>query len=96
MAPYATKRLRSRAGIVYDILKTVKEEVEAPPTRIMYGARLPYDRLQEILELLVRKGLLRVRKDKDRTFYVITSRGMEALEELERAKRLLEGLGIRF
>lgn len=91
-----TKKLRSRAGIVYDILKTVRDEVEAPPTRIMYGARMPYDRLQKILEALVDKGLLNVKRDSDRVFYVLTDKGFEALRELEKAKKILEGLGIRF
>lgn len=90
------KKYRSQAGIIYDILRTVHELGEAAPTRIMYGANLPFDRAKALTEDLVSKGLLeRVYRD-GRTYLRLTSKGYEALKELERTKKLLEELGFRF
>ncbi len=89
-------KYRSQAGIVYDILQAIASEGKAPATRIMYAARLPYDRLRQMLDHLESVGLVREVADEDRTYYTLTSKGMETLQELRRTKRLLEQLGLRF
>ena len=89
-------RYRSQAGIVYDILNTIAEEGPMSPTRIMYGARLPYDRLKNMLEHLEEQGLVKKIVEDDRVFYDLTPKGVEVLEELRRVRRLLQSIGIRF
>ena len=89
-------KYRSQAGIVYDILKTIKELGKAPPTRIMYGANLPYDRLRAILRHLVEQGLIKEIREENRVYYTLTKKGFRTLELLEETKRLLEELGLRF
>ncbi len=89
-------RYRSQAGIVYDILNTIAEEGPTSPTRIMYGARLPYDRLKNMLEHLEEQGLVKKIVEDDRVFYDLTPKGAEVLEELRRVRRLLRSIGIRF
>ena len=89
-------RYRSQAGIVYDILNTLYSEGMAPPTRLMYGARLPYDRLKKLLNQLLENELIEEVKIDDHTYYRLTKKGVEALEELRRVKKLLEQIGIRF
>ncbi len=89
-------RYRSQAGILYDILKTLYEEEYASPTRLMYGARLPYDRLKSLLSQLEENGLIEKFSEGDRIYYRLTRKGYEALEELKRVKKLLDGIGIRF
>ncbi len=89
-------RYRSQAGIVYDILNTIAEEGPTSPTRIMYGARLPYDRLKNMLEHLEEQGLVKKIIEDDRVFYDLTPKGAEVLEELRRVRRLLRSIGIRF
>ncbi len=89
-------RYRSQAGIVYDILNTIAEEGPASPTRIMYGARLPYDRLKNMLGHLEEQGLVKKIVEDDRVFYDLTPKGAEVLEELRRVRRLLRSIGIRF
>ena len=90
-------RYRSQAGIVYDVLRTINELGRAPPTRIMYGANMPFDRTRKILETLEKRGLIKSMETEDgRRLYVLTPKGYDALNELERTKRLLEGLGLRF
>lgn len=89
-------RYRSQAGIVYDILETLYEEGMSLPTRLMYGARIPYDRLKELLAKLEESGLIEKEEIEGKTYYKLTKKGYEALEELRRVRRLLENIGIRF
>lgn len=82
---------------MYDILRTISELGEAPPTRIMYGANLPFDRTRHMLNSLEKRGLVKtVDRGDGRKTYVLTPKGHDALRELERTKKLLESLGIRF
>ncbi len=85
--------MRSRLGIIRDILKTVNEEGKTPITRIMYGARLPYDRLDSILNDLMKKGLIKKIDDNERKYYVITEKGIKLLDEIERLEKILDRLG---
>jgi len=94
--PGSKTRYRSQAGIIYDILRTVENLGRAPPTRIMYGANLPFDRAKKLVSSLEQKGLLRLVEEDNKRFYELTPKGYEALKELERTKRLLEQLGMRF
>ncbi len=96
MSPIKKAPYRSQAGIIYDILRALYSEGAMPPTRITYYARLPYDRLKPMLKKLAEKGLVEEVREKNRIYYRITRRGYEALQELERTKRLLEALGMRF
>lgn len=87
---------RSQAGIVYDILKTPYSEGPSPPTRIMYGVRIPYDRLKKLLNQLLENNLVEETIIDNHTYYKLTKKGVDALNELEKVKKLLEQIGIRF
>ncbi|MCY0859238.1 MAG: hypothetical protein OWQ54_02280 [Sulfolobaceae archaeon] len=85
---------RSRVGILYDIL----EALESGPmnlTNLMYKSNLPYDRFREIIDDMKRNGLI-VEKDEEggKKVYYITKKGMEALNELRNAKKVLKSFGI--
>jgi len=67
-----------------------------PSTRITHYARLPYIRLKPMLRKPAEKGLVEGVHEKNRVYYRIIRRGYEVLQELERTKRLLEALGMRF
>jgi len=87
------RKYRSQAGIVLDILEALAREGPLPPTRLMYSANLPYNRLKETLARLVEQGLVEETADKR---YTITEKGREALRVLRETRRLLENLGYRF
>ena len=89
-------RYRSQAGIVHDMLQRLNEEGGMAPTRLSTVANLPYDRLKSILERLERAGLVKRMRGEDGWIVYITEEGKETLEELKRAKTLLQQLGIRF
>jgi predicted transcriptional regulator len=88
------RQARSKLGIIRDILKCVKDEGKAPITRIMYGSRIPYDRLEPLLNELVVKNILRRIENNGRKYYVITEKGDKLLSEIDRFKSVLEKLGL--
>lgn len=88
------KQTRSRIGIIRDVLKTINEEGKAPITRIMYGSRMPYDRLTVVLDDLTKKGLLRKIEDNEKRYYMLTEKGMKLLDEIERLQKILDKLGL--
>ncbi len=90
------QRYRSQAGIVYDIHRTLHEEEYAPPTRLMYGARIPYDRLNELLAKLEEAELVEKIMIEGKLMYRLTPRDLDTLEELHRVRSMLQKIGIRF
>jgi len=91
-----TIRYRSRAGIIYDVLRTLRDHGPLPATRVMYGANLPYDRLRSILEVLKSKGYIEEVREGDKTLYKLTKKGFDALSHLEKVKRMFDELGLKF
>lgn len=51
-------KYRSEIKILADILRVIRREVRAKPTRIPYKANLSYDRLNKYLERLKSAGLI--------------------------------------
>lgn len=88
------RQVRSRLSIIRDVLKCVKDEGKAPITRIMYGSRIPYDRLEPLLNELVSKNILKRIENNGRKYYIITERGDKLLNEIEKFKNVLEKLGL--
>ncbi|MGB9728842.1 MAG: DUF4364 family protein [Thermoprotei archaeon] len=88
------KQSRSRVGIIRDILKTINEEGKASITRIMYGSRMPYDRLTTVLDYLIKKELVKKIEDDEKKYYILTEKGMKLLDEIERLQKILDKLGL--
>ncbi len=88
------RKVRSRLSIIRDVLKCVKDEGKAPITRIMYGSRMPYDRLESLLNELVGKSILKRIENNGRKYYIVTERGSKLLNEIEKFKDVLEELGL--
>ncbi len=88
----ARKKYRSQAGIILDILEALSEKGPLPPTRLMYAANLPYNRLKEVLARLESKSLVGV--DEEGRYY-LTEKGAEALKRLREARILIEHLGYK-
>ena len=83
---------RSKLQIIADILTVVRNG--ARKTRIMYQANLSYRLLDQYLDYVMETDLLSL---KDKSYYVVTSKGFEFLEKYkkyaERSKLLEEQLG---
>jgi len=87
---------RSRLSIYVEILDSInkQEEIEgkAKITRILFDANLPYARVKEKLDELMKLGLIEVVGGK---YYRLTERGKRALMELRKVLRIIEAFGLR-
>ena len=88
------RKHRTRIGVLLDILKSINELGEASITEIITHANIPHDRLRGILDKLIEKKYVLKRVRKNRTLFVLSPRGFKLMRELERLKRLIEGLGL--
>jgi predicted transcriptional regulator len=89
------KEYRSKARIKIDILKVIKRESgKCGPTRILYGANLSHDRLVRYLSHLKELQLIEEVRENEKTFYVLTDKGREFLNEFSRIERFAEAFGI--
>jgi predicted transcriptional regulator len=80
-----------------DLFATVLEVVKryhgaARITRVSYGAGMPVDRLRNLVDRLVRLGLLRVEEIDGRPAYDITPRGQEFLTTYWKMRGFIESL----
>ncbi|MDI6826208.1 MAG: winged helix-turn-helix domain-containing protein [Candidatus Aenigmarchaeota archaeon] len=86
---------RSKLLILMDILNIIqREDGKAKPTHIMYGANLSHSSLKEYLSLLLSNDFIEEVKKNDRTFYKLTPKGYDHINELRKVKRLTEAFGI--
>ena len=88
------RRHRTRVGILLDILRSINELGDASITEIITHANIPHDRLQKILNKLVKKRLVIRKIRKNRVTFILSPKGFDLMRELERLKSLLEGLGL--
>jgi len=79
---------RGRIRLCLDVLRVISKGVEKP-TNIMYKSNLSWGPLMEILELLMREGLIRCEKIGRWKRYKITERGLNALNYFRKVEELL-------
>ena len=80
----SSRKKRNSIEIAADVLDVTKHG--ARKTRIMYGANLSYELLQEYLAALIEKGLIE-KRDESGIFH-LSSKGSRFLEEFNKLKRL--------
>ena len=81
-------RKRTRLELFIDVLTQLSSGV-AKPTNIMYKCNLSWRPLQEILDSMVQQGLIETYENKKRRTYGITSKGVETLRYIEKARELV-------
>lgn len=84
----STRPHRRTEQIYYAIIKIC--ESGALKTHIMYKANLSYYQTNNLLGLLVKQGLILIRKDGLDKKWFSTSRGLDFLKKYEQVKALLE------
>jgi len=77
---------RTRYDIYMDTLETIRRKGISAITRISYGANLPVDRAKNVVNFLLRRGLLKEEEYGDTRGYRITARGGEFLQALQTVK----------
>ena len=81
------RKRRDRLYIIAEILAIAKDG--SLKTQIMYRANLSFAQLNEYLNFLIKKDLLKVNTDEKKTFYKTTSKGIKYLENYEEISHLL-------
>ena len=88
-------KYRSQFRIYVDIMRVIqRENNEAKPTRILYGANLSHDRLIKYLEELKTLGVIQESGTDDK-LYGLTQKGIEFMNNFRRVESFAEAFGFK-
>jgi len=88
-------KYRSQFRIYIDIMRVIqREENEAKPTRILYGANLSHDRLVKYLEELKTLGVIQESGSDDK-IYGLTQKGIEFLNNFRKVEAFAGAFGFK-
>jgi predicted transcriptional regulator len=88
-------KYRSQFRIYVDILRVIqREENEAKPTRILYGANLSHDRLVKYLEELKTLGVIQESGTDDKV-YSLTQKGVEFMNNFRKVESFASAFGFK-
>jgi predicted transcriptional regulator len=88
-------KYRSQLRIYVDIMRVIqRENNEAKPTRILYGANLSHDRLVKYLEELKTLDVIQESGTEDK-IYSLTQKGIEFLNNFRRVESFASAFGFR-
>jgi len=82
-----TRKRRDRLYIIAEILAIAKDG--SLKTQIMYRANLSFAQLNEYLNFLLKRELIKINTENKKTFYKTTSKGVKYLENYEEISSLL-------
>jgi predicted transcriptional regulator len=86
-------KYRSQLRIYVDIMRVIqRENNQAKPTRILYGANLSHDRLVKYLEELKALGVIQESGVDDKT-YSLSQKGIEFLNNFRRVESFASAFG---
>jgi predicted transcriptional regulator len=88
---------RNKLEIVSDILKSIQDKGgKIKPTHLLYKSNLSHIKMQQYIEELIGKDLLKKDfNDRDK-FFLITDKGLKFLEEYKRIREFTDSFGIEF
>ena len=88
-------KYRSQMRIYVDIMRVIqREENQAKPTRILYGANLSHDRLVKYLEELKTLGVIQ-ETGADEKLYSLTQKGIEFMNNFRKVESFASAFGFR-
>jgi len=88
-----TAKYRSQFRIYVDIMHVIqRENNEAKPTRILYGANLSHDRLIKYLEELKALGVIQETGIDDK-IYSLTQKGVEFMNNFRKVESFASAFG---
>jgi predicted transcriptional regulator len=90
-----TAKYRSQLRIYVDIMSVIqRENNQAKPTRILYGANLSHDRLIKYLDELKGLGVIQESGTEDKT-YGLTQKGIEFMNNFRRVESFASAFGFK-
>ncbi len=85
---------RNRLEIIHDILKAIQEKNnKIKQTHVMYKANLSYQMLEEYLEDLKKKGLVKESNENGKV-YSLTEKGFQFLEKYKLITDFVDTFGL--
>ena len=91
----ATAKYRSQFRIYVDIMRVIqRENNEAKPTRILYGANLSHDRLIKYLEELKALDVIQETGTDDKV-YSLTQKGVEFMNNFRKVESFASAFGFK-
>lgn len=87
------KKYRSTIGIIYDILKLLRDNGPATISQLIREANVPYVRLKPILEKLSKNGYVIIKKTAQ-VDIAITRKGLNFLAQLDLLKKKMDDMGL--
>ena len=96
-APQAkpTAKYRSQFRIYVDIMKVIqREQNEAKPTRILYGANLSHDRLIKYLSELKALDVIQETGSEEKVYH-LTQKGIEFMNNFRKVEMFAEAFGFK-
>ncbi len=85
---------RERFQIINDILSLLQRKGKVKLTHILYGSNLSYDRLKKYIEELKENQFIETVKEKDKTLYQITNKGLKLISETNKIKEIMDAFGL--
>jgi predicted transcriptional regulator len=90
-----TIKYRSQLRIYVDIMRVIqREENQAKPTRILYGANLSHDRLVKYLEELKALEVIQESGREEKT-YSLTQKGIEFMNNFRKVEAFASAFGFK-
>ncbi len=90
-----TAKYRSQLRIYVDIMYVIqRENNQAKPTRILYGANLSHDRLVKYLDQLKSLGVIQETVTDDKA-YCLTQKGIEFMNNFRKVESFASAFGFR-
>lgn len=88
-------RKRSRSDIIYDMLAAIqKKGGEIKPTHLMYKANLSHTQMNNYLDELVGKEVVKKIKKKQYDYLIITDRGHEFITKIKEMREFEDTFGL--
>lgn len=86
---------RERLDVIRDILKSIRENRQIKPTRLLYASNLSPQMFKEYINELIGKGFISLEVDeKKKKTFSLTKKGQEFLQEYRVIENLIENFGL--
>jgi len=86
---------RERLHVIRDILKSIRENRQIKPTRLLYASNLSPQMFKEYINELIVKEFINLEIDeKKKKMFSLTKKGQEFLQEYKVIENLIENFGL--
>ncbi len=89
------KQKRERLEIIHDILQVIRDgRNKVKPTHLLYKSNLSHKMMKEYLTYLVDKGFIMVDDTGKTTYYSLSDKGFESLQEYGTVLSFMDSFGL--